>query len=103
MKKLNVIIVAIALVLFSTPAFAADGATGDAAGWVGLAAGLAFGMAALGGTLGQGKAAAAAVEAAGRNPEAQSSLQTMMIIGMALIESLVIFGFIIAFLLMGKF
>lgn len=74
----------------------------DTKGMVALAAGLAIGLAALGGTLAQGRAAAAALEGISRNPGAATKIQTPMILGLALIESLVLFGFLIAFLLQGK-
>jgi F-type H+-transporting ATPase subunit c len=67
-----------------------------------IAAGLAIGLAALGGTLGQGRAAAAALEGISRNPGAAGRIQTPMILGLALIESLVLFAFVVAFLLQGK-
>jgi len=102
MKKLSVVFtVAIAMLFVSNPALAADttASTGDG-GWIALAAGLAIGLAAFGGALGQGNTAKAAMEAMGRNPNA--NLQTPMIIAMALTESLVIFALVIAFLLQGK-
>jgi len=68
-------------------------------GMITLGAALAIGLAALGGTLSQGKAASAALEGIARNPEAQGKIFTPMILGMALIESLVILGFVIAFMI----
>lgn len=67
-----------------------------------LAAGLGIGIASFGGALGQGKAAASALEGIARNPEAASRVMTPMIIALALIESLVIYSLVIAFLLQGK-
>lgn len=67
-----------------------------------LGAGLGIGIAAFGGALGQGKAAAAALDGIARNPEAAGKVMTPMIIGLALIESLVIFALLIAFLLFFK-
>ncbi len=55
----------------------------------GLAAGLAG--------LGQGKIGSAALEGTARNPSAQGKIQTMMILGLAFIESLVIFALVIVF------
>lgn len=72
-------------------------------GIIALAAAVAIGLAALGGTMAQGKAASAALEGIARNPEAQGKIFTPMILGMALIESLVILGFVIAFMIQGKF
>ncbi|RMF17059.1 MAG: F0F1 ATP synthase subunit C [Candidatus Dadabacteria bacterium] len=87
-------------VLIAVPAFAAEhGASGDS-GMIALAAGLAIGIAALGGALAQGRAAAAALEGLARNPEAK--VMGPMILGLALIESLVIYALIIAFSLAGK-
>jgi len=67
-----------------------------------LGAGLAIGIAALGGGIGQGKAASAALEGIARNPEATSKVMTPLIISFALIESLVIYALVIAFILQGK-
>jgi len=67
-----------------------------------IGAGIAIGLGALGGTLGQGRAAAAALEGISRNPGAASRIQTPMILGLALIESLVLFSWVIAFFLQGK-
>lgn len=65
-----------------------------------LAAGLGFGLAAGLGGLGQGKIGASAVEGAARNPGAAGTVQTMMIIGLALIESLVLFALVIVFVVL---
>lgn len=80
----------------STVAMAAEGGTsGDAYASIGAA--LAIGLAAFGGSLGQGKTAAAALEGIARNPSAQGKIFVPMIIGLALIESLVLYAFVIAF------
>ena len=73
----------------------------DAKGFAALGAGIAIGAAALGGTMGQGRATAAALDGIARNPGAAARIQTPMILGLALIESLVLLGFVIAFLLQG--
>ena len=59
-------------------------------------------IAAAGCGLGQGKAVVAACEGIARNPSASGKLVTPMIIGLALIESLVIYALVIAFVLVGK-
>ena len=74
----------------------------DSSSYLALGAGLAIGLAALGGTLGQGRATAAALEGISRNPGAAARIQTPMILGLALIESLVLLGFVVAFILQGK-
>ena len=103
---LKVLPIIAVLLLVTNPALAADkaayAASGDAAGYIGLAAGLAIGLAALGGALGQGNSVRAALEGIARNPDAAGKIQTPMILGLALIESLVIFGFVVAYLLQDK-
>jgi F-type H+-transporting ATPase subunit c len=76
-----------------------DKAKGFVAFGLAIGAAVVMGIAALGGALGQGKAATAALEGIARNPGASGKIQTPMIIALALIESLVIFSFVIAFLL----
>jgi len=71
-------------------------------GWIAIAAGVGLGLAALGGGLGQGRAAAAALDGIARNPGARAQIFTPMLIGLALIESLVIYALIISFILVGK-
>ena len=62
-----------------------------------LAAGFGFAIAAGMGAIGQSRIAASAVEGAARNPGAAGRIQTMMILGLALIESLVLFALLIVF------
>jgi F-type H+-transporting ATPase subunit c len=62
-----------------------------------LAAGFGFAIAAGLGALGQSRIAASAVEGAARNPGAAGRIQTMMILGLALIESLVLFALLVVF------
>ncbi|HUJ73763.1 MAG TPA: ATP synthase F0 subunit C [bacterium] len=67
-----------------------------------LGAGLAVGVAAMGGGIGQGLATSSALEGIARNPSASDKIFTPMILGLALIESLVIYGLVIAFILQAK-
>ena len=83
--------------LASVPALADEAATGGKGLYSALGAGLAIGIGALGGGLGQGKAAAAALEGIARNPAASGKIFVPMIVGLALIESLVIYCLLIAF------
>lgn len=71
-------------------------------GMIALAAGLGIGIAALGGGIGQGRAAAAALDGIARNPGAAGQIRGPMILGLALIESLVIYALIISLLLVLK-
>ena len=95
---------AAAVVLTASPAFAQamDTARADRDKWLGLAAALAIGLSALGGAIGQGRAAGSALEGIARNPQASGKIFVPMIVGLALIESLVIYGLLIAFQLFGK-
>ena len=70
--------------------------------WLAIAAGLTITIASGVGAISQGKVAAVAMEGISRNPEAASKVMTPMIISLALIESLVIYALVIAFLLQGK-
>ena len=65
-------------------------------GLVGIGAAIAIGLAALGGTLGQSRAISSGLEAIGRNPSASGKVFVPMILGLALIESLVILAFVVA-------
>jgi F-type H+-transporting ATPase subunit c len=67
-----------------------------------IAAAFAISIAAFGGALGQGRAAAAALEGIARNPGAADKLFTPLILSLALIESLVIYALLIAFFIQGK-
>jgi F-type H+-transporting ATPase subunit c len=95
----------LALLLLSTMAFAQTGGGIQAnpdtvAAYKAIAAGIGFGIAAGLGALGQGKVGASAVEGAARNPGAAGTIQTLMIIGLALIESLVLFALVIVFVVL---
>ncbi|PYM20754.1 MAG: ATP synthase F0 subunit C [Candidatus Rokuibacteriota bacterium] len=94
-----------AIVILAVPGVALAQAPAASAGsWVGAFAVLAagFGMALAAGLcgLGQGKAIASAVDAMGRQPGAAARIQTAMIIGLALIESLAIYTLVIAIILL---
>lgn len=103
-KKKQAFVAAALTTLASSQAFASEAGSNafDVQSAAAIGAGLAIGLAVLGGTFGQGRAASAALEGISRNPGAASRIQTPMILGLALIESLVLFAFVIAFLLQGK-
>ena len=90
----------------ASPAFAQEhmaAAADSNKGLIAISAGLAIGIAAVGGAIAQGMTASAALDGIARNPAAQPKIFTPMIIGLALIESLVIYAFVISFFLQGKF
>ena len=62
-----------------------------------IGGGIGFGIAAGLAGIGQGLVGSRAAEGAARNPGAASTVQTMMIIALALIESLVLFALLIVF------
>ncbi len=103
MKKFAV---AVAAVFASVPALAQDAhlhaAIGSSLGWVGVGVGLMMGLAVLGGTLGQSRAAAAALDGVARNPASSGKLQTLLILSLALMESLVLFAFLLGLFLQGS-
>ena len=91
-------VMAIVTVLIAAfPAFAQAPDTG--AGWsqgLGyIGAGIGFGIAAGLAGMGQGRVGAAACEGMARNPGAGGRIQTAMILGLAFIETLVIFTFVV--------
>ncbi len=100
LKVLQYLFMSMAVVLLATPAFAQDTAAGGGAAnqWVPLAA--ALGMALASGLcgLGQGRATASATEALARNPGARPGIFLFLILGLALIESLALFTFVIIIL-----
>ncbi|MDQ4120815.1 MAG: ATP synthase F0 subunit C [Acidobacteriota bacterium] len=109
MKSLKYLfLAALTMILLNAVAFAQPGAGGGAGAdnestvnaYKVLAAGIGFGIAVLGGALGQGKIGAGAVEGAARNPAAAGRIQTIMILGLALIESLVLFALLVVFVVL---
>ena len=105
MKRIREWVLALVVLMLANPAFAAVGEGGDGAWWRGLialAAGLGLGIAAFGAALGQGRATAAAMESIGRNPKSADRIFTPLIVGLALMEALALYAFVIAIILQGK-
>jgi F-type H+-transporting ATPase subunit c len=101
----SLIFAALAVLAAPSLAFAQTAAgASDPRGWVGpyaiLVAGFAMAFAAGLCGLGQGRAVAAAVDAMARQPGAAARIQTAMIIGLALIESLAIYVLVVAMILL---
>ncbi|HZI57335.1 MAG TPA: ATP synthase F0 subunit C [Verrucomicrobiae bacterium] len=99
MRKFTLFFLVITVVLMiASPVYAQTGAPA-ASNWgvpvgVGLGMGLAAGLAGLG----QGKVAGSVAEALARNPGARPGIQLALFIGLAFIESLVLFTFVLLFL-----
>jgi F-type H+-transporting ATPase subunit c len=79
------------------PAFA-QSAAGSAPSYNALAVGIGMGIAAGLCGLGQGRATASAAEAMARNPGARPGIQLFLILGLAFIESLTLFTFVLLFI-----
>ena len=89
--------------LLPLAAFAQEGGGGSDSSWgYALGAGLAVGLAGLGCGIGQGMTAGNTTAGIARNPGAAGTMFTTFILGMVLIESIAIYGLVIAFLLQGK-
>lgn len=69
------------------------------AGLIAIGAGLAV-MTGLGAGIGMGIATSKAAEAAGRQPEAINQINRILLLGLALTESVAIYGFVIALLIL---
>jgi F-type H+-transporting ATPase subunit c len=97
---------ALCTMMIASAAFAqeAAGATAfnDRDKWIAVAAGFGIALAAFGGALGQGRTASTALDGIARNPGAADKLFVPMILGLALIESLVIYSLIISIMLILK-
>jgi F-type H+-transporting ATPase subunit c len=100
----------VGLLLVAAPAFAEEmaAATMNQAGgitdkaFVVIAMALVVGISALGGTLGQSRIGANAMDGIARNPLAAKPMFVPMILGLVFVESLVILAVVIAFILGGK-
>ncbi|HEX4651085.1 MAG TPA: ATP synthase F0 subunit C [Granulicella sp.] len=98
MKKLQYLFMSLAALLLATPAFAQGAAAPASNWWVSIGAGIGMAIAAGLCGLGQGKATASATEALARNPGARPGIFIFLILGLAFIESLALFTFVIIFL-----
>lgn len=65
-----------------------------------IGAALAMGLGALGPGIGLGILAGKALEAIGRNPEAQSKVQTTMILAIAVTEAVAIYALVVALMIL---
>src|SRR3954462_13302640 len=107
MSKVKLVLIALFIVMMASAVFAQNApqdpitqATAAKTGvrWGVLAAAFVLGIAAAAGAIGQGRAIAASVEAIARHPGRAGANRLSIIIGLALIESLVIYALVIAFL-----
>jgi F-type H+-transporting ATPase subunit c len=108
-KRMLLVMLGVAALALAVPALAQEpGAAGAAAGavWrdVGkfAAAAFAIGFAAFAGAFGQARAVASACTSMGRNPGAAGPVRITLLLGLAFIESLVIYSLVISFIILGK-
>ena len=98
MRVKMLVLLALFLLVAASPVFAQGSATGisdNGLRFVGAAIGMAIASGLCG--LGQGKAVSSAAEAVARNPAARAGIQTLLVLGLAFIESLAIFTLLIIF------
>ena len=99
MRTKMLVLMALFLLVAASPVFA-QGTAGSGMGagevrFLGAAIGMAIASGLCG--LGQGKAVSSAAEAVARNPAARAGIQTLLVLGLAFIESLAIFTLLIIF------
>jgi len=92
----------VAALLVPGVALGQEAAKTASGGWGHVSAALAIGLAAAFGALAQGRAAAAACDGIARNPGATGQIRGMAFLALVLIESLVIYALVIAFVVQGK-
>jgi F-type H+-transporting ATPase subunit c len=104
-KRIAVAVLGVVLLALAAPAFAAEeGGTAPVMRdvWKFIAAAFVLGVAAFAGAFGQARAVASACTSMGRNPGAAGPVRITMLLGVAFIESLVIYALVIAFMILGK-
>jgi len=104
MRKFRFFVWTLLFVIAPFVAMAAEegAASGDSSWGYALGAGLAVGLAGLGCGIGQGLTAGNTTAGIARNPGAAGAMFVNFILGMVLIESIAIYGLVIAFMLQGK-
>ena len=74
----------------------------EQSGLIAIAAAIAIAVSTIFPALGQGMTAKSAMEAIARQPEAANNIRSTLIIALALMEALTIYGLLIAFILSSK-
>jgi F-type H+-transporting ATPase subunit c len=100
MRKLTYLFMVIAMLAIASPMYAQGGTTtAPTFNWaIPIGAGIGMGLASGLAGMGQGRVAAAVAESIARNPGARAGIQLALFIGLAFIESLVLFAFVLIFL-----
>ena len=98
MRKLTIgVFSVLAMMMLTMPAYAQGGGAAPGTNWVAISSGFGMAIAAGLAALGQGRVGAAACEGMARNPGARPGIQLALILGLAFIESLVLFTLVIIF------
>ena len=97
MRKLQYLFMTLSALFLAAPVYAQSAATGDA-GLKALAAGIGMGIAAGLCGIGQGAAVGNSSQAVARNPGARPGIFLFLLLGLAFIESLALFTFVMIFL-----
>lgn len=92
----KVAFVVLALAFLAMPAFAQDTGAAAATPWTYAGIGLAIAVASA--AIGQSRVAGAVAESLARNPSARPGIQLALFLGLAFIESLVLFIWVMIFL-----
>ncbi len=101
-KLINVALWTLVFVALPLVAIAEDGSGGGHSWGYAIGAGLGVGLAGLGCGIGQGLTAGNTTAGIARNPGAAGAMFTNFILGMVLIESIAIYGLVVALMLLGK-
>jgi F-type H+-transporting ATPase subunit c len=101
-KLINVALWTLVFVALPLVAIAEDGSGGGDNWGYAIGAGLGVGLAGLGCGIGQGLTAGNTTAGIARNPGAAGAMFTNFILGMVLIESIAIYGLVVALMLLGK-
>jgi|SRR5689334_13391304 len=98
-KVMMLIFMLMVCLVLAMPAFAqtSEAAAHPATNWVAITSGFAMALAVALAALGQSRVASAACEGLARNPAARPGIQLALILGLAFIESLVLFTLVIIF------
>ncbi|HTV83032.1 MAG TPA: ATP synthase F0 subunit C [Acidobacteriaceae bacterium] len=96
MRTLQYFFMTLSALFLAAPAFAqTPGGGSSAASMIPIGAGIGMGIASGLCGIGQGRAAGSATEAIARNPGARAGIMTMLMLGLAFMESLALFTFVI--------
>jgi len=100
MKIAKILLTTLAMVLVASVAFASEGGADPVMSAKAYATAIGMGIAAGLCGIGQGMGLKGACEGIARNPEAGGQLTTTLILGLAFIESLAIYGLVVCLILL---